>query len=1007
MRNYLQTFTRCTGDRRNKGKSLTRLLALLLMCMMTGVGLAQTESSVTFTCGKNCDISGNNGEEKEITKTPITVKVKFAENTGTKSYIKANSSTPFTFSSNTGYSISGIVFNANSSSSNFTTSSKLTAGNSITIGNRTVKCENTVDGWKVSFEGGNLYIKEITVYYTTSGSGEGNKPSINNIETDIQTATVLQDFKLKATVSGTFDEIEWFKNTTNSTEGGESIGTGYELTRQEETAGTYYYYCKVKYNNKTEFVTSEGTTAVNITTATPSFDATRFTIQVGKTYKPVITATVNGHNVADGNTFTFTYTSDDETIATVAADGTVTGVAPGTTNVRFKSAPVEGKYKEAEGLVIVTVSNAADYIPGIRFRMERSENDDESIKLPETEDDAYEGNGLRIYLEPNLKDGETMSGTYEIYYTLDGTPPTGSNGKKLSNEFISITSTTFLKAAIKMTSGTNKNKWGETTERTFRFNFTLLKKLENNQLLEPGRGYDITENGRTYIITTYGSKDDTGLWEKGVRDAEMNNSYISGFEYHAIGKRDALSEPVYNSAGTKDNPMYDGTLETHNTFDLPIKGSYIKFEPKMDGEVNVIVRQNGIIGKDAPTEEDYKVVRKRYAYACDETGFTISKADGYKALISTNSIVSKGIFNFSESKLAGTAEEIANYTAALNTYKEALFNKAANKPEGDAGATPTAFWDYCRNNYTKNIKNVLIHDETTNGYYVVDKAYVRYSFPVKAGKTYFFFGRWTKLAPCGYSFKRARKDAEWDNFMDGRTVTVEGEKATTALEDKANDGAYEITLNRNFKANAWTSLVLPFSVSPTEVINSLGEGTEIVHFNKVVGDKLFVTKHFHQMIVAGTPVLVKPAKDVSSITFTGTYEKDNAVNDMKDNASGWTMTGSYTTATVPAGAYMMGYNAQGESSMRYISNDMTVNGTRAWLVNKSNSSAKITSLYINGVEDNGTTAIDNIFNETTTVKDNVKGIYNLNGQMVRANGDTTGLPAGIYIVNGKKTVVNK
>ena len=35
----------------------------------------------------------------------------------------------------------------------------------------------------------------------------------------------------------------------------------------------------------------------------------------------------------------------------------------------------------------------------------------------------------------------------------------------------------------------------------------------------------------------------------------------------------------------------------------------------------------------------------------------------------------------------------------------------------------------------------------------------------------------------------------------------------------------------------------------------------------------------------------------------------------------------------------------------------------------------------------------------------VSGVYNLNGQLVR-NGDTTeGLPAGIYVVNGKKLVV--
>lgn len=308
----------------------------------------------------------------------------------------------------------------------------------------------------------------------------------------------------------------------------------------------------------------------------------------------------------------------------------------------------------------------------------------------------------------------------------------------------------------------------------------------------------------------------------------------------------------------------------------------------------------------------------------------------------------------------------------------------------------------------------------------MDKAYVRYSFPVKAGKTYFLMGNWTKLAPCGYSFKRnERDDNKWETFINGRTVTVDGnssesvtlpEEITAAVtdessEDKVTSTACKITLKRNFTPNVWTSLVLPFSVSPTAVIDAFGEGTEIIHFDRVEGVTLHVTKHFHQMIVAGTPVMIKPAKTIDGTAenpypvLVGTYEPKTVINEMEDAASGWKITGSYTPATVEAGAYMMG-NKDGQSAMRHITSDMTVAGTRAWLVNTTDPQARLTSLCMNGVEDSEATFIEGISADTEKTNSRTNGIFNLNGQMVRSDaGSTAGLPAGIYIVNGRKVIV--
>ena len=81
-------------------------------------------------------------------------------------------------------------------------------------------------------------------------------------------------------------------------------------------------------------------------------------------------------------------------------------------------------------------------------------------------------------------------------------------------------------------------------------------------------------------------------------------------------------------------------------------------------------------------------------------------------------------------------------------------------------------------------------------------------------------------------------------------------------------------------------------------------------------------------------------------------------------------------------------------------------GFSCWFkpVDSSSSPHKL-SLYIDGVA-NGTTGIDDVaFGDEEPTGKAAKGIYNMNGQLVSNGSDTTNLPAGMYIVNGKKCVV--
>ena len=97
-----------------------------------------------------------------------------------------------------------------------------------------------------------------------------------------------------------------------------------------------------------------------------------------------------------------------------------------------------------------------------------------------------------------------------------------------------------------------------------------------------------------------------------------------------------------------------------------------------------------------------------------------------------------------------------------------------------------------------------------------------------------------------------------------------------------------------------------------------------------------------------------------------------------------------------------------QGNLYYSSKDRVrgLRGFSCWFKpGASSSSPKKLNLYIDGVA-NGTTGIDDVaFGDEEPTGKAAKGIFNMNGQLVSNGSDTTNLPAGMYIVNGKKCVV--
>lgn len=96
-----------------------------------------------------------------------------------------------------------------------------------------------------------------------------------------------------------------------------------------------------------------------------------------------------------------------------------------------------------------------------------------------------------------------------------------------------------------------------------------------------------------------------------------------------------------------------------------------------------------------------------------------------------------------------------------------------------------------------------------------------------------------------------------------------------------------------------------------------------------------------------------------------------------------------------------------KGNLYYSSKDRVrgLRGFSCWFKPVNSSAPNKLNLYIDGVA-NGTTGIDDVaFGDEEPTGKAAKGIYNMNGQLVSNGSDTTNLPAGMYIVNGKKCVV--
>lgn len=593
---------------------------------------------------------------------------------------------------------------------------------------------------------------------------------------------------------------------------------------------------------------------------------------------------------------------------------------------------------------------------------------------------------------------------------------------------------------------------------------TFRDKNDNNKLKS------------TYVVNKTSTRKDE--WKNPITSDESVIASIDGYKTSISGAQDAVDESkeasedvIYGSTRygwfKPAKKRSDGYLETY-PYSLPVRGSYMTFEPTQNGKLTVYILQNGAWNTNSSGE--YKGInynngeivagefRPHSFYICNQRGLNVRQFSPKTFTCTTKQKVQGDYYcNLTDEEKKDDPYNIASWTE---------FSKYMSKGEQDSIAK----------NWSSGINGAQKIVQLDNGSYLaIQKGIVKYSFFVTANETYYLFSNFSKLGFCGANFVPSETVKPTDDVDHNITLSDVSAYPTPVkvngnTDDDKNKYAWKfgdaikgyvpgftiplfnsIKLTRTFKPNQWTTLSLPFNLTQTEVEQIFGKGTQIIVFDKAepTPARTNLTFFYHEIqnVLPGYPYLIRPTlvdadgKKMETKSNSADYAPTYTIN-TEGKLTEFTVYnkainpaikqhefvyGDYTAKCTPSycTANVSGNN-QSNYSMHYENGDIFVsegNGTvyisegnsygkgyRSYIdyTGTTTTTAKALSISFSGVEDgddNGTTTEIRV----TELADDViqtlgiGGVYNLNGQKVA---DTTrNLPAGIYIVNGRKVVV--
>ena len=453
-------------------------------------------------------------------------------------------------------------------------------------------------------------------------------------------------------------------------------------------------------------------------------------------------------------------------------------------------------------------------------------------------------------------------------------------------------------------------------------------------------------------------------------------------------------------------------------FNVPCSGSFLTFQPKTNGTVVAHIYQNGVFDstKGSNSKIDYQYRPQRRVFIMDEAGNFVS----------------------SDAHIESTTGQPNGKHYTLSDYKWDMGDKKSPtvetvKKHFGLESFEMSETGFKNNVYENQLDQEIAPNEAANkypnlkgsrGWSVLADAPVTYTFKVKAGKTYYLYNFGSKIGFYGFSFDETKPIVDEVSYADNQSNTI----TATAAGHVA-----KVTVNRSImKKDVWTTCVLPFSLNRQQVDAIFGpaysaaseeakNGTQILYFDRVEGNKVFFVRHAYNTIVANKPFLIKPSKDVESISTAAIADYPYVTIEATKNENGkpddWCTGNDYTWAssysndmTVKEGDGFI--SNQDGTFKNFVGTSGTLNGFRGYLKRLgTQTGAKPIMLQVvssSNVDGNNgeTTGIEDLIIDADGQLMPTNGkVYNINGQLVSEDANSfQSLPSGIYIINGKKYI---
>lgn len=433
-------------------------------------------------------------------------------------------------------------------------------------------------------------------------------------------------------------------------------------------------------------------------------------------------------------------------------------------------------------------------------------------------------------------------------------------------------------------------------------------------------GTNPDQNNHTYTMPNK-DKPLTDSWSAATTEGVDK---LEGYDYWFEGTQDAVDESKALTGTIYGTPRYgwfvsptrdaDGKTTVSHPYTLPVRGSFMTFEPTQNGTLSIYILQNGAWNTNrADTYEDPdgegtitfskgQIVagefRPHAFHVVNQRGLTVQEFSPNYSVDTKQTVngdyycMFKGDKGFDQTK----------YDDPHNVARWKEFAEYMSPAEQKR----------CHDNWNNGDGGAQTIIELDNGSFLaIEKGITKYTFHVTGNETYYFFSNFSKMGFAGASFLPDESQPT-ATPAEGQISTLELSDVTaynkiTATEKGTIEGTtlkdytykigekeiapvagvsipqfYSITLTRTFMPNQWTTLTLPFNLTEEEVQRIFGAGTQLIQLNKgtINGNaaRLEFIYHEIQNVLPGHPYLIKPTGVEVDETNDATASVDNVEN---------------------------------------------------------------------------------------------------------------------------------